>query len=162
VKALRADEHYYLKQFAQECGTCDFTKNVRLPRRRAQALQFLVASRFIKIFVLAALAISVMTYVGFQIRAIISAPDLLVYEPLDGLTTNQALISVAGHAQEGAQVQINSVKVLLSQDGYFETQVALERGLNVITIESTKRYSHTATEYRRVVLQQDGMISFAE
>ncbi len=162
VRALGGDVDYFLEQFESECGTCDFMKNARLPRRRASAWQFLVASRFVKVFFLATLAISIMSYVGYQVRAIVSPPDLLVYEPSDGFLTADAHVTVAGHAEEGAQVTINGLSVLLSQDGSFETDVALERGLNVIVIESTKRYSHPATEYRRVVLKQDGSISFAK
>lgn len=161
VQALGADVSYYLKQFELECGTCDFTKNARLPRRRAQAIEFLVASRWVKIFVVLALAFGVMGYIGSQIRAIIAPPELFVYEPLDGFFTQDAIITVAGHAQKGSQVSINETAVLLQEDGSFETQVPLERGLNIISIESKKRYSHSATQYRRVVLKQDGSISFA-
>ena len=45
--------------------------------------------------------------------------------------------------------------MLLSSDGTFATNVMLERGLNVITVEGAKRYSNTASVYRRVVLDQD-------
>ncbi len=160
IRALGGDVDYFLEQFEKECGTCDFMKNARLPRRRASAWQFLVASRFVKIFVIAAMAVSVVSYMGYQIRAIISPPDLLVYEPSDGFQTAQARVTVSGHAEEGSRVTINGLDVLLSQNGSFETDVALERGLNVILIESTKRHSRPATEYRRVVLKQDGSISF--
>ena len=162
VRALGADVDYFLEQFESECGTCDFMKNARLPRRRASAWQFLVASRFVKVFVVAAMAISILSYVGYQLRAIVSPPDLLVYEPLDGFQTAQARVTVSGHAEQGAAVTINGMSVLLSQDGSFETEVALERGLNLIVIESTKRHSNPAVEYRRVVLKQDGSISFAK
>ncbi|MFA4845389.1 MAG: helix-turn-helix domain-containing protein [Patescibacteria group bacterium] len=161
VRALGADADYFLEQFESECGTCDFMKNARLPRRRASGWQFLVASRFVKIFLVAAIALSVASYMGYQIRAIVSPPDLLVFEPSDGFLTAEARVTVSGHAEEGARVTINGMSVLLSQDGTFEVEVALERGLNVIAIESQKRYSKSATEYRRVVLKQDGFVSFA-
>lgn len=160
VRALGADVNYFLKQFETECGTCDFTKHARLPRRRARALQFLVASRFVKIFSLGFIGIAIVTYLGLQVRAIISPPELLVFAPQDGIKTQEALISVEGQAQEGAQVKINDMDVLLSQERTFEMTIALERGLNVIVIESTKRYSKPTTEYRRVVLGEDKTISF--
>ena len=154
VRALGGDVEYFLQQFETECGTCDFTKNARLPRRRARALQFLVASRFVKVCTLGLVGFAIVGYLGLQIRAIVSPPELLVFSPADGVKTDEALIIVAGQAQDGARVQVNGVDVLLSQDGAFEVNVALERGLNVIAIESQKRYSKSATEYRRVVLQQ--------
>lgn len=162
VRALGGDVAYFLEQFESECGTCDFTKNARLPRARARAWQFLVASRFVKVFVLALVGLGIVGYLGFQVRAIVSPPELLVYEPGDGILTDQALITVTGQAQEGASVQVNGVDVLLSKDGTFQTDVALERGLNVIAIESQKRYSRMNTQYRRVVLQQDRTLSRLE
>jgi transcriptional regulator with XRE-family HTH domain len=160
VRALGGDVHYFLQQFEMECGTCDFTKNARLPRRRARALQFLVASRFVKVCTLGLIGLAIVAYLGLQIRAIVSPPELLVFSPADGVKTQKALITVAGQAQEGAQVRVNGVDVLLSRDGTFEIDVALERGLNVIAIESQKRYSKSATEYRRVVLGEHQEISF--
>ncbi|MBI4591944.1 helix-turn-helix domain-containing protein [Candidatus Uhrbacteria bacterium] len=161
VRALGGDIEYFLTQFETECGTCDFTKNSRLPRARARAFQFLVASRFVQVFTLSLVGLAIVGYLGVQVRAIISPPELVVFEPNDGTKTDEALISVTGQAQEGSRVQVNGVDVLLSKDGSFEADVALERGLNVIAIESTKRYSKPATEYRRVVLGEDKTVSYA-
>lgn len=162
VRALGADETYFLNQFEIECGTCDFIKNARLPLRRTRALQFLVASRLIKIGMFSLLALAVMIYIGTQLRSITAPPDLLVYEPNDGFSTSEAIIKVTGHAEDDTQVQVNGVNALLSQTGFFEMNIALERGLNVIEIKSTKRYSKPAIEYRRVVLNQDRSMSFLE
>lgn len=155
VRALGGDADYFLEQFEKECGTCDFTKNARLPRARAHRWQFLVASRFIQVFIIAAFAIAVTGYLGYELKEIVAAPELIVFDPRDGYTTQNALIKVTGLTEEGTRVEVNSANVLLSQDGRFETEVALERGLNTITIQSAKRYSHPAIEYRRVVLEEE-------
>lgn len=162
IRALGGDEDYFLEQFESECGTCDFTKHARLPRRRTSAWQLFVASRYIKVFFVVAIAVGVASYMGYQLRAIVAPPDLLIYEPSDGFLTFEAHVTVSGHAEQGAKVVINGLTILLSQDGSFETEVALERGVNLIMIESTKRHSRPATEYRRVVLKQDGTLSFAK
>ncbi|NQV90533.1 helix-turn-helix domain-containing protein [Candidatus Uhrbacteria bacterium] len=161
VRALGGDEEYFLQQFETECGTCDFMFNARLPRSRTRAIQFLVASKFIQIFIISSIGLGIVGYFGYQIREILSPPELLVYEPSDGILTSDALITVTGQAGEDARVTVNGIPVLLSTDGAFEFDVALERGLNVIAIESTKRYSHPATQYRRVVLQQDRTLSMS-
>ncbi len=160
VRALGGDVSYFMDQYEAECGTCDYMKNARLPRRRAGSWQFLVASRYVKVLAVLAVALTITGYVGYQVREIVSPPDLLVYQPFDGVLTGEALIAVTGHAEDGASVKVNGVNVLLSQTGSFEIDVALERGLNIIEIESTKRYSRPAMEYRRVVLQHDRTLSF--
>jgi transcriptional regulator with XRE-family HTH domain len=162
VKTLGGDVSYFLKQFEEERGTCDFVGSSCLPRRRARALQFLVASKFVKVGILLFVSFVIMSYVGIQLKAIVAPPDLLVYEPNNGSLTHQALITVTGHAEEGSQVMINGQIVLLSTTGFFQTEVALERGTNIITIESTKRYSRPAIEHRHVVLEQDRSLGLVD
>lgn len=159
VQTLGADVNYFLDQFEKECGTCDFTKNVRLPMQKLNAFKFLVASKFVKIFCISVLALCLTTYMVFQVAAILSPPELIVFEPKDGLSTDSAILTVTGRAEDSANVKINGADILLMQDGTFETDVSLERGLNIIEIESAKRYSRSAIEYRRVLLNQNFAVS---
>ena len=161
VQALGGEAHYFLKQFESECGTCNLIAQKNLPIRRTHFSQLFVPTRFFKIIGVLSVVLLIIGYLGFQIRSIVSAPTLIVFEPSDGLLTKEAFMSVAGQAQAGTQVTVNGITVLLSQDGTFETDVALERGLNIISIQSTKRYSQPAVEYRRVVLQQEHTVSIA-
>lgn len=161
LRTLRADEIYYLNLFEQERGTCDFVKQACLPRQKARAFRFLVASRFVKVGGFLLLALSVVFYLGSQVQAIMSPPDLSIFGPSDGSITQDATILVTGSAEQDAGVRINGTEVLLTKTGSFEVEVALERGLNVIKIESVKRYSKPSIEYRRVILQQDQSITLA-
>lgn len=161
LRALRVDEKYFLDLFEQERGTCDFVKQARLPRQRAHAFRFLVASKFVTIAAFLLLSVSVVFYLGLQVRTITKAPELSISVPVDGLITQDATIVVAGAVEEDASVSVNGAEVLLTKTGTFEVEVALERGLNVIKIESVKRYSKPSIEYRRVVLEQNKTVSLA-
>ena len=160
LRTLGADEMYHLDLYEQEHGTCDFVKQARLPRQRTRALEFLVASRFLKIGVFFLIAASMVFYLGSQIRTIVRPPQLAIFEPTDGAVTSDATISITGNAEQDASVQINGTDVLLTKTGSFEYELALERGLNVIKIESVKRYSKPSVEYRRVILEQTNTITF--
>lgn len=155
VRALGGDETYFLERFESERGTCDFMEGARLPRRRARAMQFLVASRFVKFSVLGIFSLALVSYLGLQLRAITAPPHISVIEPADGFTTEDASVNVAGTVQGATRILVNGEEVLLDKEGNFEVDVALERGLNVITVEGAKRYSRPATVYRRVMLSQD-------
>lgn len=155
VRALGGDEEYILKRFEEERGTCDFTSASRLPRRRARSMAFLSPARLIKFTGIALICFAVVGYLGLQLRTITSPPRLSVSAPDDGYTTNEAIVNIAGKTDPHATVQVNGREVLLGQDGSFETEVALERGLNVITVEGAKRYSRPTVLYRRVILKQD-------
>ncbi|MBI4812260.1 helix-turn-helix domain-containing protein [Candidatus Falkowbacteria bacterium] len=161
LRALHTEDSYFLDLFEQERGTCDFIKQARLPRQRTQSLQFLVASRFVKIGLFCFVALSVVFYLGLQIRTIVMPPKLSIFEPTDGMTTQDATIAVSGQAEDGSSVRINGTEVLMTKKGAFEFEIALERGLNVIKIEGMKRYSKPAIEYRRVLLNQDKTITLA-
>ncbi|MBI5369947.1 helix-turn-helix domain-containing protein [Candidatus Uhrbacteria bacterium] len=161
LHALGTQDTYYLNLFEEERGTCDFVKQARLPRQRARAHRFLVASRFLKTAALVLGALSIVTYLGFQVRSIVRPPVLVIAEPSDGIVTHDATIQVTGEVEKDSQVKINGSDVLLTTSGDFDVEVALERGLNVIKIESVKRYSRPSIVYRRVVLEQDGQVSLA-
>lgn len=161
VNTLRTDPKYYLDLFEQERGTCDFVKKAIMPRQRTKGIKFLVASKFIKIGLILLTAFSVVTYMGIQVHSIVTAPELVIESPYDGITTKEASVLVAGQTEEGAQVSVNGTPVLLLSDGSFEEEIALERGLNIIKIEGAKRYSKKAIEYRRVVLKQNKLMTFA-
>lgn len=154
AKTLKTDETYFLDLYEHECGACDYIKKARLPRQRTHALRFFVASRLIKIYIISFIALALVGYLGLQIRDIIKAPSLSIIAPENGLVTEEATIFVSGMSELGSQVLVNGEYVLLSTNGNFKQEVALERGVNIIKIESAKRYSKNALLYLRVILNQ--------
>lgn len=162
LRVLGADETYYLDLYEQERGTCDFVDQARMPRQKTRALRFLVASRFVKFASFILIAGSVVFYLGLQVRAIVTPPVLYVLEPTDGMTTQSATIAVTGSVELGATVYVNGEKILLTSNGSFDKEVALERGTNLIKIESVKRYSRPSVEYRRIVLEQRASITMSD
>jgi cytoskeletal protein RodZ len=155
VRVLGGDIDYVLDRFEEARGTCDFTDASRLPRQRARATAFFTPARFVKLALLTIASLGVVAYLGFQVRSITAPPDIALFEPTDGFTTDQAVVKITGQTTRNATVRVNGAEILLSKDGAFESEVALERGLNVITIEGAKRYSRPATIYRRVILKQE-------
>jgi len=159
VKALGGDEKYYLDQFDQERGTCDIIKSHQIPRQKTHALKFFVASRLIKIGVFALFVCSLTGYIGFEIKTIIAPPKIHIVFPTDGTSTKEATIVVKGTAEKGTSLSINGQEVLLSKDGSFEKEIALERGLNILAIQGAKRYSQTRKQFRRVIFDSGKSLS---
>lgn len=149
------DPEYYVKRWEEGRGTCDFVDASRLPRQRVRAGSMVVTSRFLKVAGIVAILLAVSLYVGNEVRAITSAPPLMVVGPEDGLATTDAMVTVRGETKPGTAIKVNGEPVLLNADGTFETAISLERGLNVIKVEGAKRYSRISTEYRRVVLEAE-------
>jgi transcriptional regulator with XRE-family HTH domain len=154
VRALGGDVDYILQQYEEECSTCDYLKHARLPRKKTKPIQFLIANKYLRFAILGVFALLIVSYLGVQVHHIITPPDILVLSPPDGMVTEQAILTVNGKVDDGVIIKVNNEEVLLSKDGTFETEIALEKGLNVITVEGQKRYSRTTKTYRRVVLEQ--------
>lgn len=154
VNALGGNEKYFLERYEEERGTCDLVALSRLPRARVRPIQFLVGNRFAKICTLALVGAGLLTYLGFQMHAIVSSPEIILLTPQDGQTTKEAVVLVSGQVADGVRVKVNEENVLLGAQGNFEQEVALKRGLNLITINATKRYSRANEIYRRVVFEQ--------
>ncbi|MBU0646393.1 hypothetical protein KJ611_02880 [Patescibacteria group bacterium] len=108
-----------------------------------------------KMALLLILALAVVAYLGSQLRTITAPPQLTVFEPTDGYVTSEATLPVRGQVEKDAAVKVDEVEVILNKDNTFETEVILQRGVNIITITGAKRYSREATIYRRVILEQN-------
>lgn len=155
VKTLMGNEAYFLNRFDEEWGSCDVPHFGRVPFRRAGSRAFLSPSKIIAFFGIAAACFSVMAYLGLEVLEITSPPDIQVSSPSDGFTTDQAIIRMTGKTKPNVSLKVNGSQILLSKDGSFETEIALERGLNVVAFEGSKRYSKATRMYRHIVFQQN-------
>ncbi len=156
VKMLGGDVNYFLKRYDEECGTCDVLVDpLRLPRKKVAWFKFLVAHRILKTLIIAVLGLGITGYIGWQIQSVLKPPVITVYEPMDGIATDKARVNVTGKTNEQVELFVNGSQVLPDASGYFSTVVDLERGLNIITIEGSKRYSRKAIFYRTVVFEED-------
>lgn len=151
AEALGEDSDYFLSRFKDERGCCDLLTPSQTPRQRVRKGLFLVTPRILNVGILSLVLAGVCTYLGLQIRHIVEPPEFVVVAPLEGSTASSPTLTVTGQVKEEAAIEVNGDPVLPSLDGTFTTTITLERGLNVITIEGKKRYSHAATIYRTVV-----------
>jgi hypothetical protein len=142
---------YILSRFKKERGCCDYVDRYKTPLQKVRKSRLVVTSRIVRLIILGLMAIIMFGYLGLQIRSIIQPPDLEIISPADGTTLEVPTIVVVGVSEKDALVFVNSNRVLTSDDGKFETQIMLERGLNVITVKSKKRHSDFAAVYRTVI-----------
>ncbi len=155
VQTLGGDPEYFLQRFEEERGTCDFVTGAQRPIQRVRKAAFLVASRVIQGAFVIAVIVGITGYIGYQLKSITSPPTITITGPVDGIATDDALVTVTGNTEPGVTLVINGNTILINQDGSFEAEVPLERGLNLITVEGTKRYSRAAQIVQRIVLEAD-------
>jgi hypothetical protein len=64
------------------------------------------------------------------------APPLDVFQPEDGILTNDPILHVVGTTELGANVTVNNVDVPLNLDGAFDYTITMTEGTNEITVTS--------------------------
>lgn len=92
--------------------------------------------------------------VSFKIDTV--PPELSVTTPTDKLITNKSTVTVAGTTNDATSspvtLTINGVATTVYDDGTFSKDIALEDGVNTITIVATDGAGRTTTVTRTVTL----------
>lgn len=163
ARALNADEKYFLELYDEECGRSDLLDPSRLPRQRVKRGSFFNLPRAMTAGFMGLFAAVVIGYFGWQWHVMLQAPVVVLDAPGDGLATTSALLPVTGTITSGeATLTINGEPVVVNADHSFAATVDLQRGLNIITLEAKRRYSHSALIYRRIVFEpKPSTVTFA-
>lgn len=155
-RALNADETYFLELYEEESGRTDLLAPHRLPRERVKKRSFFVSTHLFSGIVLAVAVLAIVVYLGYQANRLLSAPTIVLLHPVNDAAVTSALLPVSGTVENTeVQVKINGHDVVVNDDHTFSATLDLVRGLNVITVEAKRRYSHPAIIYRRVVFESE-------
>lgn len=160
ARALGADEKYFLELYEEENGRCDLVAPLQTPRQRIEKIRLFVWNHLLRIGAITLAMGAVIAYLSLQIAAIIKAPELILTSPAPEFSTSEAVVTVAGFVEDGADILVNGASVVISSDQQFSQQVFLEQGLNTITVEASRRYSKTATETRIVRFKPNQPVSY--
>jgi len=95
----------------------------------------------------------ILIYIGYYINNIISEPKLIIYYPEKDIKTKEYTVNIQGKTDETAEVQINGKKILLKNNGNFDMNIDLKKGINNITIISQKKYSKQNIITRKIILE---------
>jgi cytoskeletal protein RodZ len=109
----------------------------------------LTPGRFIALLV-ACLASLFLIYLGYQYRALRQAPMLIIDAPANQVVVSDRRIDILGKTDPDATITINGISVLVRGDGKFFDQIALESGVNTITVVATSRLGKTTSQIREV------------
>ena len=92
-------------------------------------------------------------YLGSQYLRIRQPPSLVVDSPIEHSISKEQHIAVEGRTDQDATVMINGVSTVVRDDGRFYDQVALDTGVNRITVVATSRFGKTTSLTREVGYQ---------
>jgi transcriptional regulator with XRE-family HTH domain len=133
-------------------------KDVTQPVTRASRIHFFVTPAIVKGFLVFCIAGVCMMYLGLKVEAIVRPPTLSIFTPEDNILVKEGVITFSGKTELEARLEINGQKVLVDEDGYFDEQLDVQPGLNVITVSARRDHSKENVIERKVVFQAAGFV----
>lgn len=122
-----------------------------LPRRRLSAHHFVITPKIIRRLGVALAILACFAYLGFEINQSISPPKLTIESPAENTITSELTIDVVGQVAGEAEVTVNGREIISDPNGRFRDTIALQDGVNIITIEAVKKRSKPTVVYRSVL-----------
>ena len=95
-----------------------------------------------------------LVYIGFKVEAAIAPTELSILSPQDQMTTSESSVTVAGMTEPEVVVYINRFPVTVEEDGSFQETITLQKGLNILEIEATKKYRPTQSIERHILVTE--------
>lgn len=111
---------------------------------------FIILPKFIRNFLIIALLVLLIGYIGWQAKAYFTPPQLSIYYPTDNLITDEPTITLNGKTDPEVEVMINDVIVPVN-DGAFAEELDLQPGVNILKITATKKNGPIKEVFVRVL-----------
>lgn len=104
----------------------------------------------VKILLVVLASLAVIFYVIFELKSLVTGPDLTIYHPVSG-PSEINLVTLTGEAKRADSLIVNGNNILLDNEEKFATPLFLLEGYNIITIEATDRFGKTNKQQLTIV-----------
>lgn len=158
LKILGLKQDKFLRIFDYEWETFHKTKKLDNPmvvKSQIKSRHFIATPRVIKIFLASLVGLVIIGYLLWQVNYLLKPPMLTVNQPIDDLITTEAQVTIVGQTHPEAILTVNDQNVVTDDQGNFEYDLGLQRGLNIVTIEARKRHSRAEVVYKKIILQTE-------
>lgn len=114
---------------------------------------FIVFPKIIRNVLVGILISIFFVYLGVYLKEALSPPDVKIFQPEDNLITQKRSIKIKGRTEAKMPVSINGEQVLNNEKGYFEKNIDLKKGVNIIKISAKKKYGSQKVITRQILVQ---------
>ncbi|MBI4363497.1 MAG: DUF4115 domain-containing protein [Candidatus Doudnabacteria bacterium] len=132
----------YEKEYGFEPKTKIATKSAGWP--------IYLTPKTIVVITMVLLGLSGVIYIGLQVRSVLAPPLLVISDPPGDLSLAGNSLVVAGRAEIGADVAINSQTVLTDKNGVFNENIILSSGINIIEITAKNKFGKESRVIRTI------------
>ncbi len=114
-------------------------------------LDTLFRPRAVRLALICLVVVTMLSYLAWNVYQTIAPPDLTIFYPKQDLIITHPQLTISGSAEKEARVTINDQEILLQPNGYFEKEIPLRSGLNLLIIAAQKKHG-LANKIKRNVL----------
>lgn len=108
----------------------------------------------IKLFVITASIILLVSYGLFNARNLIMGPTIEIFSPTTDLETEQNILVIKGRAKNISFLSLNEKPIFVDKEGLFEEKLLLSPGSNIIEIKAKDRFKKEVLETIKVYYKQ--------
>ncbi len=116
-------------------------------------LRIILTPRLVVVGTLLLVLLMIVSYLGFQFMALAAAPRLELTTPTSDQAIDGSLVDVTGHVSSGADVFVNESPLVTDGNGNFTGQLALQEGINAITITAKNKLGKTSMITRNILVR---------
>lgn len=114
----------------------------------------LIQPNTIKYTLIIILFLIIVFYIVNSINKIFLPPELLIKTPAENnVVVNIPTITINGVTEKEVELYINSKQVLYDDNGRFNVDLNLQKGLNIIKITAQKKHSEITTIYKQIIFE---------
>lgn len=95
--------------------------------------------------------VALLSYLGMFIYKTIAPPEIVLENLQPEAVVKKQKIKINGQADNDAEVSVNGQKVSLLEDGEFEHDVYLTKGINEIEVKAKKKYSRENSKIYKIM-----------
>jgi hypothetical protein len=108
--------------------------------------------RYIKWGFVVFAVIALLAYGLFQSKKLIEGPQITIYEPQDGATLTENLVTIKGVAKNIAYIKLDDSPIFVDNNGLFSEQLLVPVGYSAIKISAQDKFGKTEVRFIHVEL----------
>ena len=109
----------------------------------------------IKLFVITASILLLVSYGIFNARSLITGPTIEIFSPVTETETNEKVITIRGKAENMSFISMNEKPIFVDGGGLFEEKLLLSPGSNIIEIKAKDRFKKEVSKVIKIYYKQN-------
>ena len=118
-----------------------------------------ITPKIISFFAIVMAAIFIVSYFIYEVGFLVSPPKLIMENPVQDMEIFEQKFNVIGRTDYDSFVKINGQNITVDENGYFNKEINLSDGVNVLEIKAVNRLGKETNLIRRLVYTENKEIN---